>query len=135
MLPSDVYVRSFLYLFYTLIKLYYTKVQNDQALSLAPDWNPLPQEAKCLSVFHGSATTFQTGAEAETPILWLPNAKNWLIEKNSDAGKDWGKRRRGWQRTRWLDGIIESMDVSLTDQHLSHPFFPLKCSVQENDKS
>ena len=35
--PSDVYVRSFLYLFYTLIKLHYTKALSDQALSLAPD--------------------------------------------------------------------------------------------------
>ena len=35
--PSDAYVRSFLYLLYTLIKLYYTKAPSDQALSLAPD--------------------------------------------------------------------------------------------------
>ena len=35
--PSDACVRSFLYVLYTLIKLYYTKALNDQALSLAPD--------------------------------------------------------------------------------------------------
>ena len=35
--PSDVYVRSFLYLLYTLIKLYYTKALSDQASSLTPD--------------------------------------------------------------------------------------------------
>ena len=35
--PSDVYVRSFLYLLYTLIELYYTKALSDQASSLAPD--------------------------------------------------------------------------------------------------
>ena len=35
--PSDAYVRSFLYLLYTLIKLYYTKALSNQALSLAPD--------------------------------------------------------------------------------------------------
>ena len=35
--PSDVYVRSFLYMFYFLIKLYYTKALSDPALSLAPD--------------------------------------------------------------------------------------------------
>ena len=35
--PSDTYVRSFLYLLYTLTELYYTKVLSDQALSLAPD--------------------------------------------------------------------------------------------------
>ena len=31
----------------------------------------------------------RTDAEAETPLLWLPDAKNWLTEKDSDAGKDW----------------------------------------------
>ena len=36
--PSEVYVRSFLYLFYTLIKLYYTKTLSDQASSSALDW-------------------------------------------------------------------------------------------------
>ena len=37
LLPSDAYVRSFLYLLYTLIKLYYTKALSHQASSLAPD--------------------------------------------------------------------------------------------------
>ena len=36
-----------------------------------------------------------TDAEAETPILWPPNAKNWLIWKDSDAGKDWGQEEKG----------------------------------------
>ena len=44
---------------------------------------------------------------------WPPDAKNWLIRKDSDAGKDWGRRRRGWQRMRWLDGNTDSMGVSL----------------------
>ena len=54
-----------------------------------------------------------TNVEAETPILWLPHAKSWLIGKDPDAGKDWGRRRRGWQKMRWLDGITYSMDMVL----------------------
>ena len=41
-------------------------------------------------------------AEAETPILWPPHAKCWLIGKDPDAGT---RRRRGQQRMKWLDGI------------------------------
>ena len=39
--------------------------------------------------------------------------KNWLVRKYPDAGKDW-RLEREWQRTRWLDGITDSMDTSLS---------------------
>ena len=52
-------------------------------------------------------------AKAETPILWPPQAKSWLIGKDSDAGRDWGQEEKGTTRMRWLDGIIDSVDVSL----------------------
>ena len=55
----------------------------------------------------------RTDVEAETPILWPPDAKNWLIWKDPDAGQDEGGRRRGPQRMRWLDGITYSMDMGL----------------------
>ena len=56
----------------------------------------------------------RTDAEAETPILWPPDAKNYLIGKDPDAGKIEGGRRRGWQRMRWLDGIADLLDMSLS---------------------
>ena len=52
----------------------------------------------------------RTDAEAETPTLWPPDAKNWLIGKDPDAGKDWRQEEKGttedemvgWPQ--WLDG-------------------------------
>ena len=43
----------------------------------------------------------------ETPILWPPDTKSQLIRKDPDAGKYWSRRKRGWQRIRWLDGITD----------------------------
>ena len=37
----------------------------------------------------------RTDAEAETPILWPPHAKSWLIGKDADAGRDWGQEEKG----------------------------------------
>ena len=53
----------------------------------------------------------RTDAEAETPILWSPDAKNHSLEKTLMLGKIKGGRRRGWQRTRLLDGITNVMDI------------------------
>ena len=55
-----------------------------------------------------------TDAKAETPILWPPDAKSWLIWKDPDAGKDWRQEEKGQQRTRWLDGITNSVDMNLS---------------------
>ena len=53
---------------------------------------------------------WRTNAEIETPILWLPDAKNWLLRKDPDAGKDWSQEEKGmtedemvgWHH--WLNG-------------------------------
>ena len=55
----------------------------------------------------------RTDVEAETPIVWPHDTKNWLMEKTMMLRKIEGRRRRGWQRMRWLDGITDSMDMSM----------------------
>ena len=61
--------------------------------------------------------TGRTDAEAEAPVLWPPDMKNWLIGKDPDDGQDWGWEEkgtdnRGWDG--WMDGITDSMDMSLS---------------------
>ena len=56
----------------------------------------------------------RTDAESEAPILWPPDAKNWLTGKTLMLGKIEGGRRRRWQSMRWLDGITDLMDMSLS---------------------
>ena len=80
-------------------------------------WSPSCKEIQPVHSKGDQSWVFigRTDAEAETLILWPPHAKSWLIGKHSDAGRDWGRRRRGRQRMRWLDGITDSMDMSLSE--------------------
>ena len=52
--------------------------------------------------------------DAETPILWPADVKNWLIGKDPDGGRDWGQEEKGTTEDEMVDGITYSMDMSLS---------------------
>ena len=56
----------------------------------------------------------RTDVEAETPILWPPDMKNWLIWKDTETGKDWKQDEKGTTEHDMVDGITDSMDMSLS---------------------
>ena len=78
--------------------------------------SPLDSEIKWVNLKGNQPWIFfgKTDAEAEAVILWQPDVKSWLIGKDPDAGKDWGRKRREQQRMRWLDSVIKSMDMNLS---------------------
>ena len=57
----------------------------------------------------------RTDVEAEIPTLWPPDVKNWLIWKDPNAGKYWGQEEKGMTEDAMLDGITDSMDMSLNN--------------------
>ena len=69
---------------------------------------PVHSEGDQSWVFFG-----RNDARAETPILGPPDPKNGSLEKTLMLGGIGGRRRRGQQRMRWLDGITDLMDMSL----------------------
>ena len=76
-----------------------------------------PLDSKKIQPVHpkgNQSSIFIGKTDAETPILWLPDGKNWLIWKNLMLGRFEGGRRRGWQRMRWLDAITNWMHMSLS---------------------
>ena len=61
-----------------------------------------------------SKGTLCTDAEAETPVLWPPDVKNWLIEKDPHAGKDWRQEEKGTTENEMVGSITDLMDMSLS---------------------
>ena len=68
-----------------------------------------------------SVFTERTDAEAEAPILWPPDAKNWLIGKDPEAGKDWRQEEKGTREDEmagwhhWLDGLGLEQALGVSD--------------------
>ena len=56
----------------------------------------------------------RTDVETETPILWPPKAKSWLIWKDPDAGKDWEQVEKGATQDEMVGYITDLMDMSLS---------------------
>ena len=57
----------------------------------------------------------RTDVEAETPILWPPHVKSWLIGKDPDAGRDWGQEEKGTTEDEMAGWHHNSMDMSLSE--------------------
>ena len=77
--------------------------------------SPLGSKIKPVNPKGNQLWMFIGRSDAEAPILWPPDVKSQLIGKETTLmlGKIEGRRRRGRQRMRWLDGITDSVDLSL----------------------
>ena len=78
-----------------------------------------PLDCKAIQTVHpkGNQSSIfirRTDAEIEAPILWPPDVETDSLETTLILKKIEGRRRRGQQRMRWLDGITDSMDMSLS---------------------
>ena len=71
---------------------------------------PVHSEGDQSWVFFG-----RNDANAETPVLWPPHVKSYSLEKTLMLGGIGGRKRRGQQRMRWLDGITDSIHMSLSE--------------------
>ena len=71
------------------------------------------KEIKLVNPKENQSWIFIGKTDAEVPILWPPTWRANSLKKTLILGKTEGRRRRGWQRMRWLDGITDSMDTTL----------------------
>ena len=74
-------------------------------------WTARRSNQSILKVVKPEYSSGGTDVETEAPILWPPDVKSGLTAKHPDAGKIEGRRGRGQQRMRWLDGITDAMHM------------------------
>ena len=72
---------------------------------------PIHSKADQSWVFFG-----KNDAKAETPVLWPPHVKRWLIGKDSDAGRDWGQEEKGMTEAEMAGWITHSRHMSLSER-------------------
>ena len=95
---------------WALKKWYFWAVVLEKTLESALD----SKEIQPVSPKGNQPWIFIGRTDAEASVLWLSDMKNWFTGKDLNAGKDWGRRRRGQQRVKWLDGLANSMDMNLS---------------------
>ena len=81
--------------------------------NLESSWTARRSNQSILKGYQSWIFIGRTDDEAETPLLWPPDVKNWLTGNDPYAGKDWRREEKRRQRIRWLDGITNLMDMSL----------------------
>ena len=113
---NALYMYSFIFIFYSsynqLLETQWLKTTGIYFIVFLEDCKeikPVNPKGYQPCIFTGRAD-----AEAEAPILWSLDEKSWLIGKDPDVGKDWRQEENGQQKMRWLDGIIDSMDMNLS---------------------
>ena len=65
-------------------------------------WIPWTARRSNQSILREISPEYSLDAEAEAPILWPPDAKNWLIGKDPDAGKDWRQEEKGMTKDKMI---------------------------------
>ena len=81
----------------------------EKTLKSSLDW----KEIKPVDPKRNQRWIFIGRTDAEAPIIWPPDGKSWLTGKDPDAGTYWGQEKKGVTELRWLDDIINSMDMKL----------------------
>ena len=91
-------------------KWYFWTVVLEKTLESLLDWKKI----KPVNPKENQSWILTGRTDADAPILWLLIRRSDSLENTLMLGKVEGRRRKGWQRMRWLDGITDSMDMSMS---------------------